>query len=206
MAGSLAASLAGQLARPRGLPGTLLGQAMDWANRRCTRLAIDLLEPQDGERILDAGCGTGAALAAVLHRADCLCTGVDPSPAMIAAARRRLGVQAALAAVRIEDMPPPAAPFDAVLALNVLYFADDAGAMVGAMRRALAPGGRLIAYVTHRETMERWRFAHAGLHRLFDLQSITELLEQGGFASDGISVQECAAGPGVRGLLVCARH
>ncbi|MXO58390.1 methyltransferase [Altererythrobacter salegens] len=206
MPGPLAVRLAGQLARPRGLPGTLLGRAMDLANRRCTALAIDLLDPQDGERLLDAGCGTGAALAAVLRRADCLCTGIDPSPAMIAAARRRLGKRVALAPVRIEDLPPSVGPFDAILALNVLYFADDTGAMVRALRRALAPGGRLVGYATHRETMERWSFARAGLHRLFDAPSLISLLEQGGFASSAISVQECAVGPGVRGLLVCARH
>lgn len=206
MAGSLAASLAGQLARPSGLAGTLLGRAMDLANRRCNGLALDLLDPRDGERILDAGCGTGAALAAVRRRANCTCCGIDPSPTMLAAARRRLGPDVALSAGRIEDMAAPDVPFDAVLALNVLYFSDADGAMVRALRRILAPGGRLVAYVTHRETMQRWSFARAGLHRLFDGPSLATLFEQGGFASSAISVQECAVGPGARGLLACARH
>ena len=206
MAGSLAASIAGQLARPNGLAGTLIGRAMDIANRRCNALALDLLDPRDGERILDVGCGTGATLSALRRRARCSCCGIEPSPTMLAAARRRLGEGVALTTGRIEDMPAPDAAFDAVLALNVLYFCDSDGAMVRAMRSVLAPGGRLVAYVTDRETMRRWPFARAGFHRLYDKQSFAAIFERGGFASCAISVQECAVGLGARGLLACARH
>ena len=204
MAGSLASRLAGQLALPSGLAGLLLGRAMDFANQHCTDLALDLLAARDGERVLDAGCGTGAALAALQRRARCERSGIDPSATMIESARRRLGPDVALSTTRIEDLQPPAACFDAVLALNVLYFADPEGVMATALHRVLVPGGRLVAYVTHRETMERWSFARVGVHRLFDAQSLTSLLEQGGFARSAISVQECVAGPGVRGLLACA--
>src|SRR6478752_5362073 len=115
--------LARQLARPHGLSGRLLGRAMDAANRRPVELAIDLLQPQEGEMILDAGCGTGAALAAAAARADVHLSGIDPSPTMIAAARRRLGPWAELDRVAIDEMPFADATFDAILLLNVLYFA-----------------------------------------------------------------------------------
>jgi len=125
---------------------------------------------------------------------------------MLAAARRRLGPEVTLIAGCIEDMAAPDAAFDAVLALNVLYFCEPDGAMVSAMRSVLAPGGRLVAYVTDRETMQRWPFARAGFHRLYDKRTFAGIFEQGGFASSAISVQECAVGPGARGLLACARH
>ncbi|MEY4721180.1 MAG: hypothetical protein RIQ46_905, partial [Pseudomonadota bacterium] len=119
----LARRFAQQLARPQGLAGRLIGNAMDVANRRPTRLALDLLDPRPGERVLDAGCGTGAALAMLLDRAAVEATGVDPSPTMLAAARRRLGARARLGEVAIQDLPFPDGEFDAVMALNVLYFA-----------------------------------------------------------------------------------
>lgn len=196
--------LARQLARPHGLSGRLLGRAMDAANRRPVELAIDLLEAQEGEMILDAGCGTGAALAAAAARADIHLSGIDPSPTMIAAARRRLGPSAELDTVTIEEMPFADETFDAILLLNVLYFAGHDAGMVANLHRVLRPGGRLIAYVTHRETMRRWPFARAGIHRLYDADELVDMLAQGGFGSNRISVQEVQVAQNVDGLIARA--
>jgi len=202
----LSRTLAEQLARPTGRTGRLLGGAMDLANRRPTQLAVDLLAPLDGERILDVGCGTGAAMAHVLRRADCRLTGVDRSPGMVAAARQRLGWRARLHCAGIEDLALPAGTFDAVLALNVLYFADPEGRMLASLARLLRPGGRLIAYVTHRDTMQGWRFARRGLHRLYDEAGLVDAIAAGGFAPDGISVHAAPVTRSVKGLLALARR
>ncbi|HTN15907.1 MAG TPA: class I SAM-dependent methyltransferase [Sphingomonadaceae bacterium] len=196
--------LAGQLARPQGALGRLLGGAIDIANRVPTRLALDLLAPRDGERILDAGCGTGAALRDLLHRARVRAVGVDPSPTMIEAASRRLRGQALLLAEPVEAMTLAEGSFDGVLLLNVLYFADWQGRMATAIHRALKPGGRLVAYVTHRDTMERWRFIRAGRHRLFNNNELANALVAGGFVRERICVQEVPVASSVRGLLVRA--
>lgn len=78
---------------------------MDLANRRPTSLAVDLLAPSDGEVILDAGCGTGAAMMRISGRADCRLIGVDLSPTMIAAACRRLGHRAEFLVAALEQVP-----------------------------------------------------------------------------------------------------
>jgi len=200
----LSARIAAQLAHPRGLPGRLLGWAMEIANERPVGLAIDELAPQDDEHILDAGCGTGAALAAVRARSECKLYGIDRSTAMIAAARRRLGHEAELAAEDVKDMADRWPPFDGVLALNVLYFADVSGAMAAALHGSLRDGGRLIVYVTHRETMERWRFARSGAHRLYDARELEETLLNGGFQRALISIEEHRVAPNVRGLIARA--
>ncbi|OCC25560.1 methyltransferase type 11 [Croceicoccus estronivorus] len=197
---------AGQLARPSGLAGELVGKVMDFANRRPTRLAIDLLRPMEGERILDAGCGTGSAMAEVLRRAPCQLTGVDISATMLAAAAAKLGAAATLCRAEMPDLPFPDEAFDAVLALNVLYFCDPDGQMVVNLRRVLRPGGRLIVYVTHRETMNNWRFAHQGLHRLFDEASLADLLVAGGFDRASLAIHSVAIASGVKGLLTYAER
>lgn len=206
MATGLARQFAQQLARPSGRVGQLLGGAMDLANRGPTRLAVDLLAPVAGERILDAGCGTGAALAQVLRRAPCHVSGFDPSPIMIAAAVARLGERADLREGGLADPPFSEGSFDAALLLNVLYFCDDEGRMVDNLRRMLRPGGRLVAYVTHRETMEHWPFARAGLHRLYDENELTAALTAGGFALPRISVHPVRVTRKVRGLLAYAER
>jgi SAM-dependent methyltransferase len=202
---SLAHRFAGQLAHPRGISGRLLGAAMDLANQAPTRWALDMLAPRDGERILDAGCGTGAALAGLRAMADVSLCGIDPSAEMIAAASRRLGGRAELTVADIASMPYAPGSFDAAMALNVLYFCDCEGRMVADLRRVLKPGGRLVSYVTARETMQRWPFVRAGLHRLFDAEGLKAELVKGGFDGNRVIVHSRQVTRGVTGLLAVAQ-
>jgi ubiquinone/menaquinone biosynthesis C-methylase UbiE len=197
--------LAEQLARPNGQAGRLLGAAMDLANRKPLRLALDLLAPAAGERILDAGCGTGAAMAAMLDRAPCRPVGLDTSATMLRAANRRLGGRAHLECAPIESMPFAAQSFDAVLALNVLYFEDAQGSLLSALYRVLKPGGRLVAYVTDADTMADWPFTRAGLHRLFDAASLKQALLRAGFMPDATDVRRIQIYQRVIGLIAHAR-
>jgi len=196
----LAHALARQLAYPAGIAGRLLAPVMDLANRTPTRIALDYLSPHPGEAVLDAGCGTGAALAEMLVRADCRATGVDRSPTMLADARRRLGGRAELVEASLECLPFADGVFDAVLALNVLYFADQDGAMISELRRVLRPGGRLVAYVTAAQTMKSWSFVGAGLHRLFDPGTLNDALADAGFDSDAVTVHVVPVTGAVMGL------
>jgi SAM-dependent methyltransferase len=198
-------ALARQLAHPTGVGGLLLGKAMDIANRRPTRRAIALLAPQDGENVLDAGCGTGRALGQVLARADCHASGLDPSERMLADARRHLGTRAELRLGTIESQAFGQRRFDAVLALNVLYFARDDGAMGRALRAMLAPGGRLVAYVTARETMEGWGFTRAGYHRLYSAEELAGFFTEAGFAPSKLTITREPVGFGAIGLFAVAR-
>lgn len=207
----LARTIASQLARPTGSAGHWLGKVMDLANRRPTRLALDMLAPAPGESVLDAGCGTGAAMAEALDRAACRMVGIDPSGTMLNAAHRRLSGEGyrhrrELHCASIEDMPFADASFDAALALNVLYFCDADCRMIDRLRRVLKPGGRIVAYVTHRDTMQDWPFAAQGFHRLFDARELVRASEDGGFASERIAVHEVAITRSVRGLLAVARR
>lgn len=201
---ALARAFASQLARPHGMAGRLLGTAMDVANRRPTRLAIDLLAPKAGEEVLDAGCGTGAAMAEVACRTACALTGVDLSETMLHTARRKLGGRARCVHSRLESLPFADASFDAILALNVLYFCDAEASMLSSFRRVLKPGGRLVAYVTARQTMESWPFAQEGIHRLYDRIELTDLFLRAGFARTDLEVQEVRITGSVKGLLARA--
>ena len=178
---------------------------MDLANARVTRRAIDLLAPRPGELILDGGCGTGAALGEMLQRAPCRVIGLDRSDEMIATARDKLGTQASLRVGTVEDLAD-GPELDGALLLNVLYFCDADAAMVRAVHRRLKPGGRLVAYVTHRATMERWAFARSGFHRLFDGDELARLLAAGGFAPAQIQVHEEPVAHFVRGLFAVAHR
>ena len=79
--------------------------------------ALDLLDPQAGERILDIGCGEGSSRTKIMERGATV-LGVDASPEMIAAARAN-GVDALL--LPAEDMQF-FAEFDAAFSNATLHW------------------------------------------------------------------------------------
>lgn len=103
---------------------------------------LPLLDPRPGERILDAGCGTGQ-LTARIAESGADVHGVDHSPEMIGKAR------AAFPGIRFEvaDLASFEAdqPYDAVFSNAVLHWIRDADAAARCLARALPPGGRLVA-------------------------------------------------------------
>lgn len=103
---------------------------------------VDLLNPQPGERILDAGCGDGA-LTEQLAASGAIVRGVDSSPAMIAAARAR-GLEADEAALTALTYN---SEFDAIFSNAALHWmtADLQTIALAGLRRALRPGGRFVA-------------------------------------------------------------
>jgi SAM-dependent methyltransferase len=115
------------------------------------RWAVEVLGVLPGERILEVGSGRGVAIGLVCEAADDVrVVGIDRSPAAIAAAearnlahvrsgRVRL-VCAALADVSLDGR------FDRVFAVNVNAFWLAPARELAAVRRALAPGGRLYLF------------------------------------------------------------
>lgn len=122
---------------------TRLGQITDTLEQR---LLFELLDPIAGKTILDVGCGDGE-LAAELARRGAVVTGVDADPAIIAAARRRAGiehVELRLIEAKAEALPFEDASFDRILAVATLCFVPDAARAANEMTRVLKPGGRLV--------------------------------------------------------------
>ena len=99
--------------------------------------ALDLLDPQPGERILDVGCGEGTLTKKIIERGATV-LGVDNSPEMIAAARAN-GVDALQLAA--EDMQF-FAEFDAAFSNATLHWVLHKEQAARAVFRALKPGGR----------------------------------------------------------------
>lgn len=102
---------------------------------------LEWLAPQAGERILDLGCGDGQ-LTERIAAAGTVVTGVDASPAMVAAARARgLAAEAGSA----ESLPFADRSFDAVFSNAALHWVRGQDAMMAEVRRVLRPGGRFVA-------------------------------------------------------------
>ncbi len=98
-------------------------------------------EPARFGHVLDLGCGTGLAGAALAHRAGHL-TGVDLSPAMLALARAK-GCYGRLVAGELgaflRDEPEGSA--DLCVAADVFIYCADLAPVLAAVARVLRPGG-----------------------------------------------------------------
>jgi SAM-dependent methyltransferase len=107
---------------------------------------VDALNPQPGERLLDAGCGTGVIarrLAALVQPTGSV-LGVDISRAMLDFAERQpmldgLKYQQASAS----HLPCADHTFDGATAARLLMHVDDPHALLCELRRVVRPAGRL---------------------------------------------------------------
>jgi ubiquinone/menaquinone biosynthesis C-methylase UbiE len=207
---SLWEAIGAQLAHPRGVAGTALGQAMRFVNDRPNGLAIEALEIEPDDSILELGFGPGGALARLAALAPRgTVHGIDWSPAMhkLAVGRNRQALtegRLILHSGTFTVLPFGGAQFDKLLAVNVAYFWADPAAALREGRRVLKNGGRLALYVTHAETMRRWKFASSATHRTFGNEELRTVLCEAGFRAEEVSVREMEIGLGIRGILASA--
>ncbi len=98
-----------------------------------------------GDRVLDAGTGTGTVAALACDR-DALVTAVDAEPGMVELTRARLPAARVLPAT-LPRLPFGDGEFDAAVANFVLNHVGDPAATLGELRRVVRPGGRIAVTV-----------------------------------------------------------
>jgi trans-aconitate 2-methyltransferase len=113
---------------------------------------LDRLELSGTETALDAGCGSGRVTELLLERLPRgRALAIDASPSMVAAARRRLEGPGSRFAGRVEvrrcDLLELELerPVDAVFSTATFHWIADHERLFERLRRALRPGGQLVA-------------------------------------------------------------
>jgi SAM-dependent methyltransferase len=112
-------------------------------------------------RVLDVGCGERPYEPLFAPFVSSY-TGVDPVE------NPRADVQAAA-----EELPLPDGSADVTICIQVLEHVDDPQAVVRELARVTAPNGRVLlsthgVMVFHPNPVDRWRWTHQGLERLFE--------------------------------------
>ena len=150
--------------------------------------------------VADLGCGTGQVIAQLAPFVQEI-IGIDNSPAMLKAARKRLADQpnadlrrGDLAAVPIDDQTCDAA----MLILALTYVADPA-AVLAEMARILKPAGRAVIVDLLPHDRDDFR-RQLGQTRLgFDAKELEQLLAQAGFNATQISIRPLPPEPNAKG-------
>ncbi len=105
---------------PYKLMGRVYDRLIEPTESKVRGITLDMFRPEPGQAVVDIGCGTGTQLV-FYQRAGCKVSGVDASPTMFAAARKKLGDEADL---RLESATRTSFSddaFDLVMVMFVLH-------------------------------------------------------------------------------------
>lgn len=169
----------------------------DFYGRHFTSAALLALLPADWV-VADLGCGTGQAtaqLAACVERV----IGVDNSPAMLKAARKRTegAENVDLRRGDLEALPIEDGECDAALLLLALTYVPDPMVVLQEACRILKPGGRLVLADLLPHDREDFRHEMGQLRRGFGLPEMEKMLSSAGL--DTPRCQPLPPEPAVKG-------
>jgi trans-aconitate 2-methyltransferase len=123
-----------------------------WAREQLSRVTL-----RGDEVVLDAGCGSGRVTALL---ADLVPGGrvyaVDVAPSMVAHAREALGNRAVVLCQDLVELELPE-PVDLAFSNATFHWIHDHDALFRGLRRALKPGGRLVAQCGGRGNIDAFR-------------------------------------------------
>jgi ubiquinone/menaquinone biosynthesis C-methylase UbiE len=153
------------------------------------RECMAALDLRPADRLLDVGCGTGAAVriaASTVERA----VGVDLSPAMLSRARElAAGIPTVeFAEAESAHLPVGEGEFTAILCTTSFHHYPDPGAALTEMARVLTPGGRLVIgdrsgdRLISRIADRVLRVVEPGHVHLYRAEELGQMLYRAGFA------------------------
>lgn len=154
----LAEAKTGPTSRPRGRLGRAFGWMMLRVNGPMNRRAVEALELQHGETVLEIGCGPGDAIARLVRGGQARrIVAIDHAAEMVDAAKKlnRAPIREGLVDIRecsVSEMPFREGSFDAALAVNSVQFWPHLRLDLKSVLRILKPGGRFV--IAMRMTME----------------------------------------------------
>jgi ubiquinone/menaquinone biosynthesis C-methylase UbiE len=126
--------------------GAVTARIYAWLNRDppSNRIVVDLLELTPRDRVLEVGCGPGAAveLAAARVGPDRVAA-VDPSRTFVEMVRRRVS-GADVRVGSVEKLPFDDRAFTAIWSIASMHHWPDRDAGLAELTSKLAPGGRLL--------------------------------------------------------------
>jgi ubiquinone/menaquinone biosynthesis C-methylase UbiE len=178
--------IARQSRRPAGWLGEVVARVMARETRGANTFALDQVEIEPSDAVLEVGSGHGETLLTVARRAASgFAAGIDPSDVMVRLAARRLRREIRRGRVEVRQaeaarIPFDDARFDVALAVHVLYFWPEPAIELREIRRVLRPGGTLL--LGFRPDGAEARASLPGsVYHLRSIQEVEKLLRETGY-------------------------
>ncbi|MFC4408957.1 class I SAM-dependent methyltransferase [Chungangia koreensis] len=147
---------------PRGIIGTYIGEKMVRQHKTETNWSLELMNVQQGDRILELGCGAGYAIKLILERGLAEeVVGLDISPTVIRSARIRNKRainenRAKLIQANFNKLPFHNENFNRVFSIQTIYFWTDIALTLSEIFRVLKPEGVVILTFSDGKEDETW--------------------------------------------------
>lgn len=138
------------------------------------------LPPVENREVLDAGCGTGGAMASFLGDYGKV-AGFDLSTRGITYCKTR-GLERVFSA-SVTNIPLASSCFDLITSFDVLYHVEDDHAAMREFARVLKPGGYLLLRVPAYEWMRRQHDVQVSTIRRYTRNQVKNLFLESGFRS-----------------------
>ncbi|MGB3683351.1 MAG: class I SAM-dependent methyltransferase [Rubrobacteraceae bacterium] len=185
----------GQLGRPSGLNGRIVGRLMTASNIPAHDLTLSNVRLEPGDRVLEVGFGGGALIEKLLDTSPGVTVcGIDASGVMVRQARARN-----LDAVRRKDaelllgdvssLPYSDASFEKVVSVHSIYFWPDPISNLREISRVLVPGGYFVLTIDYTEPMKDPTAGEIG-HTTWSRAALLTVLAEAGFSDVGSEVRE----------------
>lgn len=177
--------------RPAGIIGRYVGHRMARQHQPENLWTVSLLAIQPTDHILEVGFGPGATIEQLTKlTSQGFVAGVDFSPTMVSAARRRniQAIKRGLVDLRygeVAHLPFADSTFDKVLGIHTLYFWSNPTSALAELRRVLKVGGTLVVTFLPRECWPGGERA-ATIAGVYTGQEVAELMHEAGFAQTRI--------------------
>jgi 2-polyprenyl-3-methyl-5-hydroxy-6-metoxy-1,4-benzoquinol methylase len=176
---------------------------------------LQALVPEDAQRILDVGCGTGSLLVSLKARQGAEVSGIELMLEAAAQARERLDRFAQLDLDGLDELPFERAYFDVAIFGDVLEHLRDPARLLRAVRGHLRPSGRIVCSVPNVKHWtvlapllleDRFTYTDEGLldrtHvHFFTLRELEAMLADAGFAAERLDAHRIPMPPELRGLM-----
>lgn len=186
--------LAMQLRQPHAAKGLEVADMMNKNNVGMIHHAIDLLQLEDHQQILELGPGNAGHLEYLLNKRRFLgYHALDISELMVKEAQRlnRERVEADEASFSVYDgmnIPFVNNSFDRIFTVNTIYFWEERAYLLNEIYRVLKRGGIFNITFAERKFMEKLPFVRFGF-TLYDSDESRALLKGAGFAIQGVEKQ-----------------
>jgi glycosyltransferase involved in cell wall biosynthesis len=151
---------------------------------RFTRWMADTIRPYCGARVLEIGSGRGSVTRHLVPRERYVASDIDPLAlhTLRALQADRPYLSAEYCDITdVDSFPRTEGGFDTVVALNVVEHVEDDRRALRNLRSVLAPGGRAIVLVPHRQELFGSLDEVLGHKRRYSEESLRALAREAGF-------------------------